>query len=520
MSDRYKLFSYEITSDKRFMDVEFGISPELEKQFESLHYSAAKGGEKIIKRLLGLIEKYPHVPHLKNYLMIAYANTGDDKKAAEVNHWLIREHPDYLFGKLNLAAEYFLEEEYDKIPEVLGKLLEIKDLYPERKCFHISELTGFYKLAIMYFSVIGNMEAAESRYEILEKLAPDHPDTRAVLPFLMKGRLETGAKRMMEAVKNKIRVKVQNYNKEVQTDTPPEFIHKEINWLYESGLRIDEEKLKQILSLPYESLISDLRNVLRDSICRYEYFKKNCEEDRYDEEKLSFALHAFYLLGELQAQESLPAILETFSQGEDFLEFWYGDHLTGNLWEPLYYISDQQLGALKDFVLSPNIWTYARGEVSCCVGQIGLHQPDKREEVIEWFSNVFSHLSAASLKDEIIDSDFIGLAICDALELRSPELLPEIKRLFDLEYVSKIICGNYNEVEQDMFKPEETYFKRELLNMFDRYKQIITTWYGYTSEDNISDSAKEPIRVEVKIGRNDPCPCGSGKKYKKCCLNK
>ena len=23
----------------------------------------------------------------------------------------------------------------------------------------------------------------------------------------------------------------------------------------------------------------------------------------------------------------------------------------------------------------------------------------------------------------------------------------------------------------------------------------------------------------AKIGRNDPCPCGSGKKYKKCCLN-
>ena len=23
---------------------------------------------------------------------------------------------------------------------------------------------------------------------------------------------------------------------------------------------------------------------------------------------------------------------------------------------------------------------------------------------------------------------------------------------------------------------------------------------------------------KLKIGRNDPCPCGSGKKYKKCCL--
>jgi uncharacterized protein YecA (UPF0149 family) len=25
------------------------------------------------------------------------------------------------------------------------------------------------------------------------------------------------------------------------------------------------------------------------------------------------------------------------------------------------------------------------------------------------------------------------------------------------------------------------------------------------------------VRGTAKIGRNDPCPCGSGKKYKKCC---
>ena len=29
----------------------------------------------------------------------------------------------------------------------------------------------------------------------------------------------------------------------------------------------------------------------------------------------------------------------------------------------------------------------------------------------------------------------------------------------------------------------------------------------------------EPVRVK-KIGDNDPCPCGSGKKYKKCCKGK
>jgi hypothetical protein len=27
-----------------------------------------------------------------------------------------------------------------------------------------------------------------------------------------------------------------------------------------------------------------------------------------------------------------------------------------------------------------------------------------------------------------------------------------------------------------------------------------------------------PARREEKVGRNEPCPCGSGRKYKKCCL--
>jgi tetratricopeptide (TPR) repeat protein len=46
----------------------------------------------------------------------------------------------------------------------------------------------------------------------------------------------------------------------------------------------------------------------------------------------------------------------------------------------------------------------------------------------------------------------------------------------------------------------------------------------YESEPNIADdlfdpmAPIEPIRSGKKIGRNEPCPCGSGKKYKKCCL--
>lgn len=35
--------------------------------------------------------------------------------------------------------------------------------------------------------------------------------------------------------------------------------------------------------------------------------------------------------------------------------------------------------------------------------------------------------------------------------------------------------------------------------------------------DNMDIILKQKIVVSTKVGRNSPCPCGSGKKYKKCC---
>jgi len=41
------------------------------------------------------------------------------------------------------------------------------------------------------------------------------------------------------------------------------------------------------------------------------------------------------------------------------------------------------------------------------------------------------------------------------------------------------------------------------------------TWY-FVSGENVPP--KQVVRSEPKTGRNDPCPCGSGKKFKKCCM--
>ena len=39
-------------------------------------------------------------------------------------------------------------------------------------------------------------------------------------------------------------------------------------------------------------------------------------------------------------------------------------------------------------------------------------------------------------------------------------------------------------------------------------------WYFY---DGKAPQVRQVVRNAPKVGRNDPCPCGSGKKFKKCC---
>ena len=47
-----------------------------------------------------------------------------------------------------------------------------------------------------------------------------------------------------------------------------------------------------------------------------------------------------------------------------------------------------------------------------------------------------------------------------------------------------------------------------------QFKKVDGIWYF---ENGVPVRAKPFIRTEPKIGRNSPCPCGSAKKYKKCC---
>lgn len=518
---------YTVTTDNEFLNKLNGITPELVPKLVRFQQLASKGKRSSIQLLLNAIEQYPNIPQLKNYLSVLYGKLKETNKIYEVNDWLIAEHPHYLFGKLNKANEYFIKQEYDKMPSVLGEEMDLKALYPDRDLFHIDEVVPYFNCTVLYFVAIDNLEQAEIRYNVMHELDPEAAETKLAFKYILTARMRAGRKRYEEEQRTKISV-IAKPQEISSSNQPPVFIHQEIEWLYTNGLYIGREKLSAILSLPKGTLVQDLELVLQDSIDRFGFFNALSEDGKWDEEKMTFVIHAVSLLGELGSTDSIGAIFDVLSQSNDYLNLYFGDFLTSGLWEPLYQIAGNQLETCKQFIFRPGMDTFARTTTSDMICQIALHHPERRSEVLDWYDEVIRFFLDSNLGDNVIDSDLIGLLICDVLDINGSELLPQIEQLFEQGIVSIGICGNWKEVREAFMQPDSFDHRREILSIVDRYEEITSSWAGYNQRDGMDKYADSdlflpfatPVKAEPKIGRNEPCPGGSGRKYKKCCLNK
>ncbi|MDY4575957.1 MAG: preprotein translocase subunit SecA [Intestinibacter sp.] len=148
---------------------------------------------------------------------------------------------------------------------------------------------------------------------------------------------------------------------------------------------------------------------------------------------------------------------------------------------------------------------------------------------------------------ELIDKIYeIAQAIYQEKEdIITPERMREIERIILLQCVDNHWIDHIDAMDQlrqgiglralGQQDPVIAY-KMEGFNMFDEMidqirHDTVRYLFGITIEqqpkerkqvvdvDNISSSTdeKKPVVKEQKVGRNDPCPCGSGKKYKNCC---
>jgi tetratricopeptide (TPR) repeat protein len=133
-----------------------------------------------IEPLIEMIEKYPDDPAPYNYLYACYRILGKNFEAHEILLKTLELFPDYLFAQVEYAAYLLRRGDYEKVPGLFKNCYTLKQLYPERDVFHISEVMAFYFIFGEYYLKIGNIDQAKIYLSMLEDVDSDREQTKVL----------------------------------------------------------------------------------------------------------------------------------------------------------------------------------------------------------------------------------------------------------------------------------------------------------------------------------------------------
>ncbi|ADE15867.1 hypothetical protein Nhal_2801 [Nitrosococcus halophilus Nc 4] len=184
-SEPLQIISYEITDEPMPGPAYERLPKSVKDQLDRIYHEVLlQKPKEAIAILQPLIEQYPDVPQLYNCLHSAYQVLGDRGNAQRMLKETLERFPDYLFGRIAYATDCLQQGEPEKVPEIFDGHYELKLLYPKRKLFHISEVRGFYSVMAWYFHTQGETSRAETYYELMRQLDPDHRNTRFIKRLL------------------------------------------------------------------------------------------------------------------------------------------------------------------------------------------------------------------------------------------------------------------------------------------------------------------------------------------------
>lgn len=445
--------------------------PEIRAQLAGLYTASRQRPDRALaERLRLLVQQYPDVPALKNYLTITYTLTGQKSRADAVLEQTLNQHPHYLMGKVNKAHQLLIDGDSEGVEKLFGgPPTTLAALYPERSEFHASEVAHFTHMAFEYWCIIGDPDTAEDQLRLLRDLHYHTTDQlRTMKQHLDLARIKANLARMQEGLADAVTVDGYFRAADQQTTEPPVYEHPEIRWLYEYGYELPADKRDVLLALPRPSLTADLSKALLDIVYRYEFF----QEQDWDEKRHNFASHALLLATELRADDCLNAVLETLRQGNDFQEFWWGDYLS-DFYEPYFRrMLPSRADDLKAFMQEPDVNTYAKAVISEAYAQETLANPALKPAAQTWYADVLTFLIDHDDDEHLFDSDLIAFVVGDVTDLQLTNLLPLIQIAYSRKLVTENIHGDLSDTERDMVKPTYPPDRKPLRPLAEHYEYL------------------------------------------------
>ncbi len=250
-------------------------------------------------------------------------------------------------------------------------------------------------------------------------------------------------------------------------------------------------------------------------------------------------IYALFLLASFREKRAFSLAIKIASLPGDWPDELLGDSITESFHRILASLYNNNLKELQSLIENTNTYHYSRSAAILTLSLLVKENILERSYVLNYFKELLNHPTFLNNADATTD------LIYTACYLYPDEIYTDIQKafkeervktdLFDMEWVDEVITSgkeatldyelynnNHMTLVDDVINelswwacfndPDET-FKFEPFNNY--YTDHQESNFDWIEEPEISTTY---IRDTPKIGRNAPCPCGSNRKYKKCCL--
>ena len=227
-----------------------------------------------------------------------------------------------------------------------------------------------------------------------------------------------------------------------------------------------------------------------ESIEQLPYNKKN-------EGKIFAPLHAVMVLGILKAKEPFYELLKKYDTIDE-----EDDYFSSALMYYFRRVGIDFYDDIIDYFLDRDNNIYRRMGMLEVLEHI--FEDDSKNKK---FNTAFEKALVVYLsRDNELDDGLNAIAIFALVDLSGAKHIELIRMAFKTKPVDPWYDGDLEEIELrlGLIKKRKTPKPRNILGI---------PLDGYEDDDIF-----QLYTDQKKVGRNDPCPCGSGKKYKKCCI--
>jgi len=253
--------------------------------------------------------------------------------------------------------------------------------------------------------------------------------------------------------------------------------------------------------------------------------------DRTAKDSLFFIFH---LLGEWREKSAYRPLAQLLRCSRDDVDEILGGAITDTTHRVMAAVFDGDPGPLYDVILDPQADESIRSRMLEAIAMVTLRGEMPRSEAARFLRACYSELEQ--------DECFVWHGWQSTIALLGlVELKPLVEQAFARGFISIGWLG-FEHFEQDLRQgiDDPAALVRQSDGEYDLFGDTIeelSTWYCFRPEEVRRKEAEVRRREREKVhqntvlwgagtavnryrnvGRNDPCPCGSGRKFKKCCL--